>query len=922
MKRIILITLIAFYCCGISAQNLLSPKEHFGFTIGDNYQLTTFTQTLAYFKKLDEASDRAKLVEIGKTEEGRSQFMMIVTSPENFKKLEHYQSISKKLAIAENISDDQAKAMAKEGKAVVWIDGGLHATETVGIHQLIETTWNLLSRNDDETMRVLNDVIILLTHANPDGQELISDWYMRWPVPEKRSLQYVPRLYQKYIGHDNNRDFYMMNMKETQNIVKQLFIDWNPQIMYNHHQAGPAGSVLAGPPYRDPFNYVFDPLIISGLEGIGAAMQNRLNAESKPGFTSKSGSVFSTWYNGGLRTTTYFHNMLGLLTEIAGSPNPSEIPLVPQRLIPNGATPNPVLPQKWFFRQSIDYSVSLNYSVLNYASRNRDELLYNIYRMGKNSIEKGERDTWSLSPSKISEINRKYQETIQRSRTDSSRTASSALANIPGTLPSRFFDSVMKDPVRRDPRGYIIPSDQPDFNTAVQFLNVLIRTGVDVHKAKADFTVAGKNYPANSYIVKTNQAFRPHILDLFEPQDHPNDFQYPGGPPVPPYDAAGWTLAFQMGVKFDRILDAFDGPFEKTAHGELLKIVGKNNLTAYAKGFLLDAAANVSFKTVNKLLKENIEVFRISANSPANMSLGSFYIPAGSKAKTILQKISDEEGLNITAAVKAPASLQKIKPTRIALWDVYGGSMPSGWIRWMFEQYQYSFDVIYANEINAGELKSKYDVIVFVQGAIPSMQVPGQPRPFAQRLPPKDSIPVEFHKMIGRISADTSIPQLRKFLEQGGNIVTIGSSASLAYHLGIPVKNALVEIVDGQERSLPQTKYFIPGSILSVTVNNDDPATWGMNKTADVYFDNSPVFDIKPEALKDGLVKPILWFSNTEVLRSGWAWGKTYLNNKVTAFSAKVGTGTLNVFGPEITFRAQSHGTFKLLFNQLYSVNR
>jgi hypothetical protein len=353
-----------------------------------------------------------------------------------------------------------------------------------------------------------------------------------------------------------------------------------------------------------------------------------------------------------------------------------------------------------------------------------------------------------------------------------------------------------------------------------------------------------------------------------------------------------------------------------------LKISINKILSSSAKGYFLDAAANVSFKAVNKLLNENIEVFRVTANVPANMSMGSFYIPAGSKARTILQKISDEEGLNITAASKAPASLQKIKPSRIALWDVYGGSMPSGWIRWMFEQYHYSFDVIYAKEIDAGDLKSKYDVIVFVQGAIPAVQVPGQPRPLQQRLPPRDSIPEEFHKMLGRISADTSIPQLKKFLEQGGNIVTIGSSASLAYHLGIPVKNALVEIVEGQERNLPQTKYYIPGSILSATVNNEDPAAWGMNKTADVYFDNSPVFDIKPEALKDGLVKPILWFSNAEVLRSGWAWGKMYLNNKVTAFSAKFGTGTLNVFGPEITFRAQSHGTFKLLFNQLYSATR
>ncbi|MBS1620601.1 MAG: peptidase [Bacteroidetes bacterium] len=913
MRKVIPLLLIFFCTIKAIAQPVPSPKDFFGFNIGDNYQLATFTQTEAYFKKLEEASDRAKLVEIGKTEEGRSQFMLIVSAPENIKKLERYKSISEQLAHAEGLTDEQAKALAAEGKAVVWIDGGLHATETVGIHQLIETAWTLLSRNDDETINILKNVIVLLTHANPDGQELVSNWYMRTSVPEKRSLQFLPTLYQKYIGHDNNRDFYMMNMKETQNMARQLFIEWIPQIMYNHHQSGPAGSVLAGPPYRDPFNYVFDPLIISGLEGLGAAMQNRLNAEGKPGYTSKSGSVFSTWYNGGLRTTTYFHNMLGLLTEITGSPNPSNIPLVPQRLIPNNATPNPVTPQKWLFRQSIEYSVSLNYAVLNYASRNRDELLYNIYRMGKNSILKGEKDTWSLSPSKINDINHLYQSSQRRN--DSSNQT---LRPVPSTLPARFYDSVMKDPQLRDPRGYIIPSDQPDFPTAVNFLNALIRTGVIVQKAKSEFSVGGKKYPANSYIVKTNQAFRPHILDLFEPQDHPNDFQYPGGPPVAPYDAAGWTLAYQMGVKFDRILDAFDGPFEKNPQGELLKIKGQNNIAASAKGYLLDAAANVSYKAVNDLLKENIEVYRVSASTPGIAGVGSFYIPANIKAKSILQKISNEDGLNIITASSKPASLQKIKPSRIALWDTYGGSMPSGWIRWLLEQNDYSFNVIYSKEIDAGGLRSKYDAILFVPGAIPGLRLSNQ-RGFFRRDPSPDSIPAEFRSHIGRITADTSVPQLKKFLEEGGRIITIGSSANLAYHLGLPVSNALVEIDNGVERNLPEIKYFIPGSILSAMVDNNDPAAWGMDKTTDVYFDNSPVFDVKPEALNKGDVKPLLWFGAGDPLRSGWAWGKAYLKNKVTAFSAPVGKGTLYVFGPEITFRGQSAGTFKLLFNELYT---
>lgn len=363
MPRFSLLLTCLFLVNNVFAQ--VSPKEHFGFTIGDDYQLATNTQTEAYFKKLA-SSERVKFVEIGKTEEGRAQYMLIVSSPENLKKLERYQEISQKLAHAE-LTEQEAKSMANEGKAVVWIDGGLHATETLGIHQLIETAWQLVSRKDPETMRILDHTIILMTHANPDGQELVSNWYMREKTPEKRTLQYLPRLYEKYAGHDNNRDFFMLNLKETQNIGKQLFIEWLPQIMYNHHQSGPAGSVVAGAPYRDPFNYVFDPIIMTSIDALGAAMNNRLNAENKPGYTQKYGSVFSTWYNGGLRTTTYFHNIIGLLTETVGGPNPSEIPLVPQRLIPNGGTTFPVTPQKWHFRQSIDYSVSMNYAVLNYA---------------------------------------------------------------------------------------------------------------------------------------------------------------------------------------------------------------------------------------------------------------------------------------------------------------------------------------------------------------------------------------------------------------------------------------------------------------------------------------------------------------------------------------------------------------------------
>lgn len=904
-----------------NAQNIPTPKEHFGFNIGDNYQLATYTQTEAYVKKVAAASDRTKLVDIGKTEEGRSQFMMIITSPENQKKLDRYKEISRKLAHAEDLSDEEARTLAAEGKTVVWIDGGLHANEVVGAHQLIEIIYQLTSRKDAETMRILDNVIVLCTHANPDGQELVSNWYMRNATPEKRSMNQLPRLYEKYAGHDNNRDFFMMNLRETQNINRQLYIEWLPQIMYNHHQAGPAGSVVAGAPYRDPFNYVFDPVIVTSLDALGAAMSNRLNVEGKPGYTERNGSSFSTWYNGGLRTTTYFHNMVGLLTEIIGSPTPSDIPLVPQRLIPNGATTFPVLPQKWYFRQSIDYSVSLNYAVLDYAARNRDQLLFNMYKMGKNSIDRGNKDYWALSPKRIAEIEAMAKAEQQRNTT----AANPGRPGGGGNVPMKFYDSVFKNPSLRDARGYILSADQPDFPTAVRFLNALIRTGVLVHKASAAFTVAGKQYPAGSYVVKTNQAFRPHVLDLFEPQDHPNDFQYPGGPPVAPYDAAGWTLAYTMGIQFDRILDPFDGPFEKIPYGEL-QTPKSTPVTAGSAGYLLNAQSNSSYIAANDLLKEGVEVYRVQEAVPGtDASMGSFYVPASSKAKSVVEKTAADLGLKVSPVAKRPAAMKKIAASRIALWDTYGGSMSSGWVRFIMEQYHYPVDVIYPKDIDTGGLRAKYDVIIFVEGAIPAPATGvaggrGGAGGFGGAgAAGNNDIPEEFRARQGRITAEKSIPQLKRFIEEGGNVVTIGTSTNLAYHLGVPVRSALTEMVNGTEQRLPGEKYYIPGSVLRVSIDSTEQSAWGMNSQADVYFDASPVFNITPDANSKGIVKPIAWFATGKPLRSGWAWGQNYLQDGVAAFVATIGQGKLYAFGPEITFRAQTHGTFKFLFNELYT---
>ncbi len=863
------------------AQHITSPKTHFGFEIGEDYQLSNFSQTEAYFKKLDQESPRVHYVQIGKTEEGRNQPMLIISSEENLKKLDHYKQISRSLARAK-MRVEEAKALANEGKSVVWIDGGLHANEVVATNQLIQTAYSLASSNDAETLSILDNCIILLVHANPDGHEMMGNWYMREQDPLKRTTNFLPFLYQKYAGHDNNRDFFMLNLKESQNLAKQLFIEWVPQIMYNHHQTAPAGAVVAGAPYRDPFNYVFDPLLMSGIDALGAAMSSRLNAENKPGYTAKNGSVFSTWYNGGLRTTTYFHNVIGLLTEIIGNPTPFEIPVVPSRLIPSSNTQNPVLPQKWHFKQSIDYSVSLNYAVMGYASRYKNEVLFNIFRMGKNSIERGSTDYWPLSPSKVALIDSALKRESKANPNLSSNRAEER----------KVLNDLYGNPELRDPRGYIISPDQPDFPKAIKFLNALIQNGIEVNHASADFQVNGKNYIKGSYIVKTNQAFRPHILDMFEPQDHPDDFEYPGGPPIPPYDAAGWTLAYIMDVKFDRILSDFEGPFETLAYGE--QIIPESINLPKSKYIKLSAAVNETFAEINDLMGKKETVWRDQSN-------GDFYIAR--KSVTKLQ-IPGE------AASKLPKSATKIQKLRIGLWDTYGGSMPSGWLRLILEQHHYDFTVIYPPDIDKGDLNKQFDLIIFPGNAIPRLAgTTATTSSYRPNLAMPDNIPSPYKERIGRLSAEKSIPVLKSFLENGGRIVTLGNSSDLAQHLGLEVKSALIN-ENGQ--ALKRTEFYTPGSVLTAKVSQESPSTWGYGQTIDVYYNNDNVFKLlNPE------IKPLLWFERGEVLKSGWSWGEKYLQETVLAFEAPVGKGKLVTFANDITFRAQTQGTFKLLFNQL-----
>jgi hypothetical protein len=881
-------------------RTITTPKAALGFNIGDDYQLANYTQLSSYLKKLAAESSRIKLVEYGKTSEGRPMLMAIITSPANHARLDHFKNIARRLALAEGLTDEAARALAAEGKAVVWVDAGLHATEIANSQALAEMAYQMASRNDAETRRILDDVIFLLAFSNPDGLELVTNWYMREKDPVRRTMSNLPVLYQKYIGHDNNRESLLCNMPESTSIARVLYTEWFPQIMYNQHQSGPAGAVLFIGTMRDPTNPNLDPLLAPSTELVSAAIHSRYVAEGKPGATNRSFASYQNWWNGGIRSTVCFHNQIGILSEISGGPTPTEITFVPKNLVMGNDNPYPIPPQPWHFRQTIDYLITAERATLDIASEHRENFLFNIYRMGKNSIDKGNRDNWTMSAHRVAAVQ-------QLAAKEGVQTSGRG-----GALPAQYYER-LKDPAARDPRGYILPSDQPDFLTATKFVNSLVKNGVTVHRATAALKVAGKSYPAGSYVVKTAQAFRPHVVDCFEPQDYPDDFAYPGGPPVRPYDVTGYTLALQMGVQFDRILDGFDGPFEKIT-GFAQVPAGRVNGNG-AGGFLLSHETNDAFVAINQLLASGEDVYWLKdpvQTGGKTFPAGTIYIGNKGTTASKLQKLAAEKGLTFEGVAARPTmEALQLQPLHIGIVDVYGGSMPSGWVQWLFSQYGFPFEVVFPPALDAGGLTRKFDVLVFENGLIPPPGR-GEPRPIDPQ-----SVPAEYRARLGGITEAKTLPRLKQFLADGGSIVAIGSSTNIAQALGIGVANALV---DDKGRPLSGEQFYVPGSILQVRIDRSHPLAYGLPERLDIFYDNNPLFRIEAAsaATSSPAARRVAWFDSDQPLRSGWAWGQKYLNGAVAAAEARVGKGTLVLLGPLVAFRAHPHGTFKFLFNGVY----
>lgn len=832
---------------------ITTPRQFLGFDVCEDYQLADYDQLVGYWRRLESESDRIAVMPFGKTDGGQDQLVAIISDPANLRDREAHWANSRAIAMARDLNETQAENLAKKAKAIVWIDGGLHATETLATQQLIETAYQLVSRQDEETRRILKDCVILLVHANPDGMNLVSRWYMRRSDPKSRSLSGVPELYQKYAGHDNNRDFYASNLAETRNMNTLMYRRFFPQIVYNHHQSAPAGSIMFIPPFRTPFNYHLHPNSVVATDMVGLHMHQRMIAKGMGGTVMRNQTGYSTWWNGGLRTTTYFHNMIGILTETWGSPNPGPVPFIPAKQVPSSDNPMPVDAGMWHQRQSLAYEIEANYAVLDYASRYRERLLMDTWRAAKAQVERGKVDSWTRYPSRV---------------------AAEGAAGL-------------SKPEFRDPKYYILPTDQPDASALQLFVWRLWITGVEVERLTQATEVNGVSVPAGSYLIRCDQPFRPHVLDSFESQDHPNDLQYPGGPPNPPYDNAGYTLAYQMGVRFLRVLDVtrFDSAPVAEPGGLVTEVKDGDSFVWMAN---TDTA---SYALRNAGLRLGLPVIESDRGVGVKADSGS--------RPRLLASIPDGRVSSASEFTGEPVT----RAPRIALLDRYGGSMPSGWMRWLFERYGFSFTVLYPPDIDHGRL-SEYDVLV-----VPSGMGFGGRAP-AEGLADDPTILFEFRRRMGSLSINDSLPKLREFVENGGSLVCAGTSCEAfldAWPLGW--RSALKQ--DG--RNLPNTKFYIPGSVLRVALNRSD-LTRGMGESVDMMFDDDPAFQATEGISGRG---PVGYFADAKPLRSGWALGQDLLEGKAAILDLQMGKGKVVLFGPEVNFRGQSHASFKMLFRAM-----
>lgn len=825
-----------------------APNDFFGFEVGQDGNYTSWEREIEYFERIAAESDRVDMKIIGQSTLGNPFVLLTISAPENLANAERYKEISRLMADPRGLTQEQIDRMAEEGKTVVLLTLGQHSTEVASSQLAPLLVHQLATGTDDQTMAILEDaIVVLIPSFNPDGFIMVKEWTDRTKgTPYQGS--YLPYLYHHYVGHDNNRDAFMLNLVESK-LWAQVAYDWFPQIYQDTHQMGSYGSRIFLPSKTDPILPEVEPIIWREMMLLGAAMATQLEAAGVKGVETKAGG-YTGWQMPTFHGMTPSRNIVGFHTESASSQMIWPLEISPAELEPAdrgrpGHFPQESFPNPWpggtwrmsdiVFQQKVALLASLET-----AARHHKMFLGNMAVMARNQVEKGK-------------INAPY--------------------------------------------AHVVPLAQHDPGTANKLIATLMEAKVEVFRAQMPFESGSVSVKAGDYVIPSSQPLRGYIHSLLVPYIYPDNAltRQPDGTPLTPKDFASTNLAELMGVDVVALTQPLSAPLEPVVtppvtHGQ---ITGSGSA-----GWLLAPEWNDSFRAVNQVLAANAEVYRLIAPPPP-LKAGTFWIPAGEGVNAALvNAMAAEFGLPFTAVPAVPNStMHEVERARLGLFRRHGGGLEDeGWTRWIFEDWKFPYSTVYPDEVLEGDLNARFDTIVLPDDSVRSMIYPMESR---SGIP----YPPEYAVALG----DEGVEKLKAFARGGGTLVFIDRASQLAIDkFGIGVKNAV--------GGLSSKEFYSPGSMIRVDFDIANPLAYGMPEKGLVMFDDSPAFEITSS---DG-ISAAATYPARDLLQSGWLDGEARIAGKSALVEVDYGEGRLVLigFGPQT--RAETHGTYKILFNSLY----
>jgi hypothetical protein len=846
---------------------LPSPSTFFGFQMGAEGELAGWDRMVDYFQRIGEGSDRVLVEELGRTTNGNPYLLLTISAPETIANLPRHRALQHRLADPRRTGEGEAGSIAENGKAVLLIGANVHATE-IGTNQAMNTLVHFLATDTSSwTRHVLENVVILVIPSqNPDGQQMVVDWHYRnRGTPYERSP--LPELYHPYVGHDNNRDSYMLTQVETRYLNQVLYQDWLPEVYLDAHQMGSTMARIFVPPFKNPPNPNVDPLVWSEVNLLGQAMAAKLHETGKTGVLW--GELYSAFWQGANNTNPWWHNQIALLTEVASAGlasttwqeradqdqrNGGDVlgdrgPLGNVSAAPTPAPtdvqyrmnyPQPWLGGVWRPTDVVDYTLTAAYGLIEAVANNRTMLKRNFYNMNRRAI-------------------------------------------------ARFSEG--------RPFAFVIPHNQRDPGAVAKLLSLLQAEAAEVHIAGAAFTAAGQSYPAGTHVVLLAQPFGRWVKDLLEPQRYPDiRWPFPDAPMDRPYDVTAWSLGMLMGV--DAVL--IDEPFEaRLALAETMVTAPEGRVTGSGSTYVLPHAVNASFRAMNRLLRAGADV----QWADEELTVGDEVEPHGAilvsgVARATVEAVATDLHLQIRTVTPEPGwPLLPIDTPKLGLYEPWGGNMDAGWTRWVLDQHEFAYSRVRPADIRAGELRERFDVLVFAEMTSADIMRGLQGR----------NIRPEFRGGIGAMG----VGNLREFVDTGGTIITLGNAAAFAVeHLGVPLVNTL--------RDTPRDAFYAPGSILRAEVDPTHPIGFGMPADADVMFINNGAYVATRDRGTRAAPVVAARYPDKPLLRSGWITGDERLRGSAAVIEAPIGRGRVILHTFRVQHRGQTWGTFRLLFNSIF----